>query len=109
MGKGKRTSLMEHIDTENPHMFLLTETLLPTNCNVAIPGYSFFGRNRQDKKGGGVGVLVRNDVKNMVIPHTSERPVEMIWLSIRRTNNSPLFIGCYYGKQESRCKKEEIR
>ena len=39
----------------------------------------------------------------------SDRPIEIIWISIRRRNNDPLFIGCYYGKQESRCSTEEIK
>ena len=106
--KGKRTSLIEQLDSENPHLFLLTETLLPTNANIQITGYTFFGRERQTKKGGGTGILVRNDIKNNVIPHTSERNIEMIWVSIRR-KKCPLFIGCYYGKQESRCTQEEIK
>ena len=32
----------------------------------------------------------------------------MMWIGIRRKNHHPLFIGCYYGKQETRCNKEEI-
>ena len=32
----------------------------------------------------------------------------MIWVSYKIKKCSPLFIGCYYGKQESRCTKDEI-
>ena len=34
--------------------------------------------------------------------------MEIIWISIRRKNKPPFFVGCYYGKQESRVSKEEI-
>ena len=67
--QGKKSSLIENLQNENPHMFLLTETLLPTNNNLNITGYTFFGRARGDRKGGGVGFLIRNDIKNKVIPH----------------------------------------
>merc|ERR1739838_1196491 len=52
--------------------------------------------------------MVREDIKNIIIPHTSDRNIEIIWISIRRKNQHPVFVGCYYGKQESRCSKEEI-
>ena len=106
--KGKQSSLTEQLHSENPEVFLLTETLLPLNINIQIAGYTFFGRARHGKKGGGVGMLVRNDIKGSVIPHISERSIEMMWLSVKRKDSQPFFIGCYYGKQESRCKKEEI-
>ena len=89
-------------------MLLLTETLLQTNSDVKIDGYTFFGRARAGQKGGGVGFLIRNDIKGRVIPHISERPIEIMWISIRRKNNNPLIIGCYYGRQETRCTKDEI-
>ena len=106
--KGKRSSLIEQLDSEKPHIFLLTETLLPTNTGIQIDGYTFFGRARQNGKGGGVGILVRDDIKNSITPHISDRDIELMWISIRRKNHSPLFIGCYYGRQESRCSKEQI-
>ena len=89
-------------------MFLLTETLLPTNNDINIEGYTFFSRARRDRKGGGVGTLIRNDVKHLITPHISERPIEIIWVSVRRNGSQPLFVGCYYGRQESRCSKDEI-
>ena len=89
-------------------MFLLTETLLPTNNDINIHGYTFFSRARRDRKGGGVGILIRDDVKNIITPHISDRPIEIMWVSVRRYGDCPLFVGCYYGRQESRCSKEEI-
>ena len=53
-------------------------------------------------------MLVRNDIRGSVTPHVSERNIEMMWVSVRRKDTQPFFIGCYYGKHESRCKREEI-
>ena len=106
--KGKKSSLIEHLSAERPHFFLITETLLTTDSDIQIDGYIFFGRARSGKLGGGVAILVRNDIQNLVIPHISDREIEMIWVSYRQKKSKPIFIGCYYGKQESRCSKDEI-
>ena len=50
--KGKRSSLIEHIHSENPQLFLLTETLLSTDNDINIDGYTFFGKARKDRGGG---------------------------------------------------------
>ncbi len=86
----------------------LTETLLPTNSGIQITGYTFFGKSRQNRKGGGIGILIRDEIKNLICLHTSERDIEIMWISVRRKNHHPIFIGCYYRKQETRCNKEEI-
>ena len=94
--KGKRASLIENLSAERPHFFLLTETLLTTDSDIQLDGYIFFGRARRGKLGGGVAILVRNDIRNLVIPHISDREIEMIWVSYRQKKSKPLFIGCYY-------------
>ena len=106
--KGKRSSLIEQLNAEQPHLFILTETLLPTDFNVNIEGYTFYGKARMGRYGGGVAVLVRDDICKNIIPHISDRDIEMIWVSYKLKKRPPLFIGCYYGKQETRCSKEEI-
>ena len=81
--KGKRSSLIEQLDSEKPHVFLLTETLLPTNSGIQITGYTFFGKSRQNRKGGGIGILIRDEIKNLISLHTSERDIEIMWISVR--------------------------
>ena len=39
--KGKKTSLLEILDENKPHLFLLTETQLRSNSVVKIDGYEF--------------------------------------------------------------------
>ena len=106
--KGKSSSVIEQLSSEKPHFYLLTETMLTTDTDIQIQGYTFFGKARNGKGGGGVAALVRNDIKNLVIPHITDRDIELIWVSYKRKKCAPIFIGCYYGKQESRCSKEEI-
>ena len=68
--------------------------MLNDMTKIQIQGYSFCGRSRIDGKGG-VGILVRNDVMSHVTPHDSQRELELMWISVRRKNQNPLYIGVY--------------
>ena len=106
--RGKKDSLSEILTTTQPHLFLLTETQMRSNVNEKIAEYTLLSRIREDKNGGGVAILVRDDIKNSVTPNIPDRNIELIWVLIRRRNKRPLFIGSYYGKQETRTSKNEI-
>ena len=106
--KGEKNSLIEILHDTNPHIFLLTETQLRSNIGMQIEGYKFYGREREGKIGGGVGILVRNDVVDKTTPHISNRNAEIMWISLHKNQSRPLFIGVYYGQQESRTSKNEI-
>ena len=106
--RGKKDSIIEILDEYQPNIFLITETLLKSNTGFNIEGYTFYGKARSNSKGGGVGILVRNDMKNTTAPLVTERDLEIMWLSVRRKNLPPILIGTYYGKQESRTSKAEI-
>ena len=58
--------------------------------------------------GGGVGVLVRNDIKQKTSVHQATRDIELIWISVRRAKKRPIRIGTYYGKHLSRTSKQDI-
>ena len=79
-----------------------------SNISEKLDGYTLLSRVREGKNGGGVAILVRDDIKHIVIPQIPDRNIEMIWAFIQRKNKRPLFIGCYYGKQETRMNKNEI-
>ena len=104
----KRPSLIEVLESEKPDLFLITETLLSADTNIEIEGYTFISKARLNQSGGGIGILIANHRKTVLTPHTSDRPIEILWVSLRRKKDKPVFIGCYYGKQESRCTKDEI-
>ena len=39
-------------------------------------------------------------------PHETTKDIELIWVSVRRKDENPVFLGVYYGKQESRMQDE---
>ena len=91
-----------------PEIVFITETMLKSDTGFKFEGYSFFGKSRKNKSAGGVGILVKNDCKNIVTPHEVQRDIELAWISIQRKNTKPLFVGVYYGKQESRNNRDEM-
>ena len=106
--RGKKNSLINILNDTKPHLFLLTETQMRANINEKISDYTLFSKIREDKNGGGVAILVRDDIKDIVTPHIPDRNIELIWIFIQRKKKRPLFIGSYYGKQETRTSKNEI-
>ena len=105
---GKKQCITDILSEMKPEIMLLSETQLKSNTGVHFENYTFFGKNRENKFRGGIGILVKNELKSISAPHYSKRDIEILWLSIKRTNRKPLFIGVYYGKQESRTNKSEM-
>lgn len=106
--KSKMTSINDIVSELEPEILLLAETHLKNDVGVRLKGYTYFGRSRTEGSGGGVGIMVKNDIKSRVAPHTIDKDIEMIWISVRRHEERPMFVGVYYGKQESRVSKADI-
>ena len=101
---GKQCSIIKETTIENSNktidLYILCETWLTEHNNnmVNIPSYTYVGKHRSHKKGGGVGFLIhdslayteRTDIK---LPHTSE--LESIFIEIR-TRNSNIIVGSMY-------------
>ena len=56
--------LKQCLGTKKVDIVILIETwLTKTNHTIKIPGYKFEGKHRPNKKGGGVGILVNNELR----------------------------------------------
>ena len=98
--KGKLTSLTSALNTHGTHIAAITETLLGNNEKITIPGYTWKGKNREKKKGGGVGFLIRDDIKNLTTDIQIETShTEIKWIRLKCKEN--IAIGVFYGKQEN--------
>ena len=97
---GKAQSIITAAQTSNSHIITLAETKLPTDP-PDITGYSWITKNRTNHKGGGVAILVRNDIKHRCqqINDLEDQNQDICWVQIQ-TNNSAIYVGVYYGKQE---------
>ena len=107
--KSKLNCTKNIFEEAEPDIALFSETHLTENKGMKIEGYTYFGRSRSKGKGGGVGIFVKDEKKGQVAPHYSDRELEILWVSVHRKEASPLFIGVYYGKQETTCHKNVIQ
>ena len=99
---------MEILGEIKPQLALFTETMLKSQCGLQLDGFTFIGRSREKKSSGGVGILVNDEIKNVITPHETTKDIELIWVSVRRRQQKPIYIGVYYGKQESRNNRNEM-
>ena len=102
----KIESLKRIIEEEKPAVVALVETKLPEKGKLTIDGYTPWPMNR-DEHGGGVMLLVRSELENIVISVEKNKEVgEIMWVTLSngRTN---IRMGLVYAPQESRTKVEE--
>ena len=104
----KKTSIIDILGELEPQIALFAETMLSAQNGFKIEGYSFCGKTRPKKACGGVGILVRNDLKHLITPHETNGDLELMWVSIKRNGNKPIYVGIYYGKQESRNNRNDM-
>ena len=60
--KGKTKSLESLLAAGSIHVAAISDTHLQNKETINIKGYSWTGNNRRNKTGGGVGILLRNDI-----------------------------------------------
>ena len=103
--KSKTTSITAALHMNGTHIAAITETLLTGNEDVQISGYQWLGQNRP-QKGGGVGFLIRNDIKSLIeeINTPPSTTLESKWITLKSA--SKIAIGVVYGKQETASKEE---
>ena len=98
--KSKTKTLENTLLTHGTHIAGIIETHLGKGETIYIEGYKWVGKERNDKQGGGLGFLIRNDIANMTETQDHHDPItETLWLKIY--TNPPIHIGIKYGKQEN--------
>ena len=80
-------------------MILLCETwLTPFSPTINVPGYEFYHIDRQNKKGGGVGILIKSEIRHAIdlkLKFESEC-FENISLCIELRNGRKLLVSSMY-------------
>lgn len=97
---------MSAAKSTDAHIIALTETKLG-KITPNTPGYSWVNGPR-DPKGGGVALLIRDDISHMINkpPDLEDQDQEIKWIELKCPNNN-IFIGVYYGPQE-KVSEEEV-
>ena len=73
----------------------LAETFLQWEEEIEIGGYTWYGHNRQECKraSGGVGVLVKKNLKSLPLKSQTEG---VVWVEIRLEGGRKLAVGVVY-------------
>ena len=103
---GKVTSLVSVAQTTNAHIIGLAETKLG-KTHPKVQGYEWKHKPRTTKSGGGVAILIREDIYHMTeeVKDLEDQDQEIIWIKIDN-GRTKIFVGVYYGPQE-KCSNEE--
>ena len=91
----KQDDLHKLLVDSNTDIVLLCETWL-NSCNVFridLPSYNFVYKNRLSKKGGGVGILIKDHLKHRVLDVDSS--IESIFIELKTHSESLCLGSCY--------------
>ena len=107
--KGKQESFKEIIETIDPDIIILNETMYRNNGKTDLKAYKSYTNNREEKRGGGIEILVRKNIENRTIK-ISEGTPEIEELTVRTESKKRIInIISLYGKIEGRESKENIK
>lgn len=96
--------------SQNCDIFSVNETHLKPNCIISIPGYTWYGHNRQythhraKKYFGGVGIFVKNQLLNAFNISVVDKLFDGILavkLELKTNNCSILLMSCYLPPENS--------
>ena len=106
--KSKMKSLKEIVYSTECDLYSVTEMNLKQNENIVVKGYKWVGKIREERNGGGNGILIKDTLINdITIEPITAKNIEVLLLKLNLNNSEYLVIMIYYGKQESRTNKEE--
>lgn len=93
----KKDELMAIIDRNNPDIVLLQETFLKENKDFRIRNYTTYRKERKNKVGGGVAILIKHDIVHHPLPPILENSkTETIGIELIRKNNERIQINSLY-------------
>jgi len=97
----KRNELVQVIAAYNPMILGLTESWLQSDVadsELDCGRYSVYRRDRCDRAGGGVALLIDDKLpvieRHDIFEHTGFR--EMVWCRVTVNGNQTLLVGCVY-------------
>ena len=106
---GKTESLKNALETYQAQIATIVETKIET-IPPLIEGYKWIIKNRHMRAGGGLAILIRDDLQNQtkVTQGLEDHDQEILWLTINLRHQN-IFIGVLYGLQENATRDEVER
>ena len=73
-----------------------------------MKGCKWVGKIKEERDGGGVGILIKDTLKNSItIEPLTAKSIEILLLKLNLNNSEYLVVMIYYGRRESYTNKEE--
>lgn len=99
--KHKIAEIQDIMDKTHPSIVAITETWLDDNLSesIQIPGYKFVGKGRKMGRGGGIALLIENNLTHLPVDvgdtATDFESFESLFIKIKLKTSSPV-IGVIY-------------
>merc|ERR1712237_39125 len=74
-----------------------------------LEGYGKWNsKERTNRGGGGVAIAARADInsKKKKVENLDDDDQDVVWVELKQNNKKSIFIGTYYGKQESASRED---
>ena len=100
---GKVRSIESLLEAAKIDIALITETKLPKSENISIKGYRWIAQPRQKSKGGGIGILIKENLARNTVDDSNieeHEDLESKWIQIE-CGPKNISIGVVYGPQEN--------
>ena len=96
----KRDELITYAKLENPDIISITETWINISdkhliSEVSIPGYNVFLNCRENKRGGGVIMYIKDNINATEISRASTPSYEAIYVKLR-VNKKQIIVATIY-------------
>ena len=94
----KLLELRDYVRDKEPQIICLTESKLTQmilNDTIAIEGYNTWRKDRNSKKGGGVIILIKNELQVRETEINSQPQVELLALEIKTTEGNLIVANVY--------------
>ena len=97
--QGKLPELKNRIQQTNPHIIGITETWYnaATSCNTEISNYRSIRKDRNDRRGGGLQIFVKEGMpfKEITLNAYAQGKLEFIYIEIASQTNFHILL-CYF-------------
>ena len=108
----KREELVAYAMSENPDIISITETWLNISdkhliAEISIPGYNMFLNCRENKRGGGVILYIKNSISAIEINKANSTAYESVYVKLK-INRKHIIVATIYRPPKMTSENDEI-
>jgi exonuclease III len=94
--RNKAIETFEFFEKNNIQIALLSETWLSISDKISFPGYKTVRKDRDNRRGGGVAIIIRDDVDFSITSIPQLKVIEAIQISVKIDDQILLVTAVYF-------------